>query len=148
MQLRLERMAEELEDLSKRGLFSRAELDSIVRNRREFEFRLKRPSPLKSDILAYIDYELNLDSLRQLRRRKILGQMKRNKKRNRKWKKSISDWAGVKRILGVFRMGTLRFKGDLELWFRYLEFCRERKDGRMKEVSSFFFLVFINSSII
>ncbi|KAF3325438.1 U3 small nucleolar RNA-associated protein 6 [Carex littledalei] len=133
VQLRLERMAEELEDLSKRGLFSRAELDSIVRNRREFEFRLKRPSPLKSDILAYIDYELNLDSLRQLRRRKILGQMKRNKKRNRKWKKSISDWAGVKRILGVFKMGTLRFKGDLELWFRYLEFCRERKDGRMKE---------------
>ncbi|KAF3327619.1 U3 small nucleolar RNA-associated protein 6 [Carex littledalei] len=114
VQLRLERMAEELEDLSKQGLFSRAELDSIVRNRREFEFCLKRPSPLKSDILAYIDYEQNLDLLRQLRRRTILGQMKRN----RKWKKSISDWAKVKRILGVFKMGTLRFKGDLELRFK------------------------------
>lgn len=138
MQLRLERMAEELEDLEKRGLFSRAELDSIVRHRREFEFRLKRRSPLKSDIMAYIEYELNLDALRQLRRRKILGQMKRNKKKIRKWKKSISDWAGVKRILGIYGMATLRFKGDLELWFKYLEFCRERKHGRMKEVNIIF----------
>jgi U3 small nucleolar RNA-associated protein 6 len=134
VQLRLERMAEELEDLEKRGLFSRAELDSIVRHRREFEFRLKRPSPLKSDIIAYIDYELNLDALRQLRRKKILGQMKRNKNRSRRWNKSISDWAGVKRILGIYKMATLRFKGDLDLWFKYLEFCREKKHGRMKEV--------------
>lgn len=138
VQLRLERMAEELEDLEKRGLFSRAELDSVVRHRREFEFRMKRPSPLKSDILAYIDYERNLDALRQLRRRKILGQMKRSKSRSRKWKKSISDWAGINRILQIYKMATLKFKGDLELWFKYLEFCREKKHGRMKEVCFFF----------
>lgn len=45
----------------------------------------------------------------------------------------MSDVAGVLRILDVYRMAVMRFKGDLELWFRYLEFCREKRHGRMKK---------------
>lgn len=148
VQYRLERMTDELDDLERRGLFSRPEIAEIVRRRRDFEYRLKRPSPLKQDFLAYIDYEKQLDALRNLRKRAIIGELikeeqareenegadEHKKKKSKKWKKSISDIAGVLRILDIYRMATVRYKADLDLWFKYLEFCREKRHGRMKQV--------------
>ncbi|XP_060175737.1 uncharacterized protein LOC132606313 [Lycium barbarum] len=128
VQYKLERMLPELDDLEKRALFSRHEISEIVKQRRKFEYRLKRPSPLKQDFLAYIDYEKGLDSLRQLRKKVMM-----KKTGDRKLKKSVSDYAGVSRIIEIYRLATSRFKGDIELWFQYLEFCRERRNGRMKK---------------
>lgn len=128
VQCKLERMLPELDDLERRGLFSRQEIAEIVKQRRKFEYRLKRPSPLKQDFVSYIDYEKSLDSLRLLRKK---AQMK--KTGDRKLKKSVSDYAGVSRIIEIYRLATNRFKGDVELWFQYLEFCRERRNGRMKK---------------
>ncbi|KAJ4731505.1 U3 small nucleolar RNA-associated protein 6-like protein [Rhynchospora pubera] len=121
VQVRLERMAEEVEDLERRGLFSRAELDSIVRRRRDFEFRIKRPSPLKSDFLAYLHYERSLEALRRLRLRKS----KSNKTKTKSKSKTKSSWAGVQRILTLYESASGRFKGDLSLCFSYLQFCRQ-----------------------
>lgn len=137
VQYRLERMVQELDDLERRGLFSRAEISEIVKQRRKFEYRLKRPSPLKQDYLAYIDYETRLDELRLLRRKAAAREMRR--KGNRKLKKSVSDFAGVARIVEIYRLATNRFKGDVELWLRYLEYCRERRNGRMKKVCGCFY---------
>ncbi|RZS07160.1 hypothetical protein BHM03_00037947 [Ensete ventricosum] len=129
VQYRLERMTDELDDLERRGLFSRPEIAEIVRRRRDFEYRLKRPSPLKQDFLAYIDYEKQLDALRNLRKRAIIGELikeeqareekegadehkmkkKKKKKKSKKWKKSISDIAGVLRILDIYRLATVRY---------------------------------------
>ncbi|KAG9159627.1 hypothetical protein Leryth_013598 [Lithospermum erythrorhizon] len=124
VQFKLERMLNELDDLEKRGLFSRREIAEIVKQRRKFEYRLKRPSPLKPDFLAYIEYEKRLDDLRLLRKK--LGTSKFNNK-------SLSDFASVSRIVDIYRLATTRFKGDLHLWFQYLEFCRQRRHGRMKK---------------
>ena len=154
MQYRLERMSDELDDLERRGLFTSAELAEVVRRRRDFEFRLRRHSPRKDDFLDYIAYLLRVDALRDLRKRAIIratpnparskddhdnddGRVedgKKRKRRKKKWAKSISDFAGVLRVLDVYRMATVRFKGDLDLWFRYLEFCRQKGHGRMKQV--------------
>lgn len=150
VQYRLERMSDELDDLELRGLFTRAELAEVVRRRRDFEFRLRRHSPRKADFLDYIAYLLRVDALRDLRKRAIIRATpnhthsdedndtnedgKKRKKRKKKWAKSISDFAGVLRVLDVYRMATVRFKGDLDLWFRYLEFCRQKGHGRMKQV--------------
>ncbi|KAJ0982963.1 hypothetical protein J5N97_011218 [Dioscorea zingiberensis] len=138
VQYRMERMTEELDDLERRGLFSSAEIADIVRHRRDFEYRLKRPSPLKQDFLLYIDYERRLDALRDLRKRAIIGRLVEEekatgKKGEKKWKKSVSDLAGVLRILDIYSKAVVRFKGDLDLWFQYLEFCRERRHGRMRQ---------------
>ncbi|XP_020590803.1 U3 small nucleolar RNA-associated protein 6 homolog [Phalaenopsis equestris] len=138
---RLERMANELDDLERRGLLERDKISEIVKQRREFEYRLQRPSPLKQDFLAYIEYEKKLEAYRKLRKRMIVRQMQEEadeeegekKKRRKKWKKSFSDYAGVLRILDLYRMAVMRYKGDLGLWFQYLEFCKERRHGRMKE---------------
>lgn len=132
MQYKLERMVNELEDLESRGIFSRGEIAEIVKQRRKFEYRLKRPSPLKQDYLAYIDYEKSLDALRLLRRKAVARQLK--EKGNKKTKKSVSDFAGISRIIEIYRLATNRFKGDIQLWFKFLEFCRERRNGHMKKV--------------
>lgn len=129
VQFKLERMLNELDDLERRGLFSRREIAEIVKKRRKFEYRLKRPSPLKEDFLAYIDYEKQLDALRILRKKAF-----ERKSGGKKSKKSISDYSGVSRILDIYRLATNRFKGDIDLWFQYLEFCRARGHGRMKKV--------------
>ncbi|PWA65497.1 hypothetical protein CTI12_AA332780 [Artemisia annua] len=129
VQYKLERMTTELDDLEKRHIFTRQEISEIVKQRRKFEYRLKRPSPLKQDYLAYIEYENSLDKLRVLRKKGLMrngvGEVK---------KKSVSDYAGVSRIMEIYRLATNRFKGDVELWFRYLEFCRDKRNGHMKKV--------------
>lgn len=139
MQYRLERMVDELDDLERRGLFTRREIAEIVKQRRKFEYRLKRPSPLKQDYLAYIEYETQLDSLRRLRKKSVARELKNQgvvvvDKKKKKWKKSVSDYAGVVRIVDIYRLAVMRYKGDVDLWFRYLEFCRQRRHGRMKKV--------------
>ena len=133
VQLRLERMLSDLDDLEKRGLFTRAEIGEIVKQRRKFEYRLQRPSPLKQDFLEYIDYEKHLDRLRLLRKKAISRDLK--DKGNKKIKKSRSDVAGVRWIIELYRMATARFKGDLQLWFQYLDFLKDRKNGGMKRVN-------------
>ncbi|XP_078428629.1 U3 small nucleolar RNA-associated-like protein [Wolffia australiana] len=143
VQFRLERMVDELEDLVSRGLFSRSEIAEIVNRRRDFEYRLKRPRPLKQDFLHYIDYETKIDALRNIRKGKIIGELRRQQEKSggdgeraggKLWKKSVSDFSGVARILDIYRLAVVRHKGDLDLWFRYLEFCRDRKHGRMKQL--------------
>lgn len=129
-------MVDELDDLERRGIFTRDEISEIVKQRRKFEYRLKRPSPLKQDFIAYIDYESRLDELRRLRRKAVAIQSGDEEKKKKK-KKSISDYAGVAKIVEIYRLATRRFKGDISLWFKYLEFCRQKRNGRMKKVRSF-----------
>ena len=130
-------MTDELADLERRGLFTHREISEIVKQRRKFEYRLKRPSPLKQDFLAYIEYETQLDSLRRLRKKSLARELRNQgiDNKRKKTKKSISDFAGVARIVEIYRLAVMRYKGDIDLWFRYLEFCRERRHGRMKKVT-------------
>lgn len=141
MQYRLERMVDELDDLEQRGLFNRREIAEIVKQRRKFEYRLKRPCPLKQDFLAYIEYETQLDALRELRKKSVAREFR--KQGNKKLKKSKSDVAGLLRIMEIYELALKRYKGDIDLWFRYLEFCRIRENGRMKTVLN---LVLLNYS--
>ncbi|GAU18402.1 hypothetical protein TSUD_202910 [Trifolium subterraneum] len=131
VQYKLERMVDELEDLEQRGLFNRREIAEIVKQRRKYEYRLKRPCPLKQDFIAYIDYETQLDTLRRLRKKSVARELK--KQGNKNVKKSKSDLAGLIRIINIYELALKRYKGDIDLWFRYLEFCRARKNGRMKK---------------
>lgn len=133
VQYKLERMLDELDDLEQRGLFSRREIAEIVKQRRKFEYRLKRPCPLKQDFLSYVEYETQLDALRRLRKKSAARELK--KQGNKNLRKSKSDVAGLLRIIDIYELALKRYKGDIDLWFRYLEFCRQRKNGRMKKVT-------------
>ena len=146
VQYKLERMVPELDDLERRGFFTRREIAEIVKQRRKFEFRLVRPSPLKPDYLAYIDYEKSVDALRLLRKKAMLRKLSKESEdgegtvRKPKMKQSVSDFSMISRIVDIYRQATNRFKGDIQLWFQYLEFCRQRRNGHMKKVCSIHFL--------
>ena len=47
----LEEMIPELEDFQRRGYFSRAEIQQIVKKRTDFEYNLKRRAAIKADYL-------------------------------------------------------------------------------------------------
>ena len=49
----MEEMLPELEDFEKKGYFSREEIKQIVKQRENFEYLLKRKSPLRRDFLRY-----------------------------------------------------------------------------------------------
>ena len=134
-------MFDEFEDLQQRGLFNKREITEIVKQRRKFEYRLKRPCPLKADFVAYIDYETQLDSLRRLRKKSVARELK--KQGNMNLKKSKSDFAGLIRIIDTYELALKRYKGDIQLWFRYLEFCRINKNGRMKKVTFFLHCIIV-----
>ncbi|KAI5072003.1 hypothetical protein GOP47_0012109 [Adiantum capillus-veneris] len=127
----LERMLPELDDLKERGLFSDAEVKEIAKRRREFEFRLERRSKMKEDYLNYIKYELQLEKLRLLRKKSLVREMQSSKQR---WQPSLCDRASAMRIMLIYQRAVTRFKGDLDLWVQYLEYCKSQGTRRMQKV--------------
>ncbi len=131
MQYQLERMLPELEDLESRKLFSRSEIKEIVRKRRDFEYMLKRPSTLKRDYLRYVQYETELEDVRRARKKVISHSLL---SKGEKWRGSLCDRASAMRIMFIYERAVTRFKGDLDLWFRFLEYCRAQGSRRFQKV--------------
>lgn len=115
-------MLPEVEDLERRGLFTRAETRALIQRRREFEYRLRRRAALLEDFQSCIHYEKQLEALRQLRKKALVRKLKR--KKGEVWKPSLSDHAGVKRVFFLYNRATRKFRGNLDLWMEYLDFCR------------------------
>jgi len=85
---------------------------AIAAKRRDFEFLLRRRTARKSDFLRYITHELNLEELRRLRKNKA-GLSK----------STPSDHAGKQLVHFIFERALRKFRGDLELWLQYLDYC-------------------------
>ena len=68
----------------------------------------------------YIAYETELEQLRQLRKqsRGIVG------------KKTLADYALVRRCHFIFERASRKFPGDRRLWMRWLAFCRDSDTPR------------------
>ncbi|KAL3678909.1 hypothetical protein R1sor_021865 [Riccia sorocarpa] len=127
----LERMLPELDDLEKRGLFERHEIREIVRKRRDFEYLLKRPFPIKGDFIRYIEFEQNLESLRKLRKGALIRDLK-----GVKWKASLSDYASSTHIMHIYDRAVKKFKGDTDMWLQYLEYCKAEAPRRFQKVAT------------
>ena len=121
----IERTVPELEDLKIRGLFNGDEIRSIVKTRTDFEYRINARAPDKMDYLRYIKYEHTLDSLRKKRKQRIAPD----------GAKSISDFAGEKRIHFIFSRALKKFQGDLTLWDDYIDFAmRGTASSRLSKI--------------
>jgi len=108
----MERMVPELEDLVEKNILSKVEVRSVIKRRRAFEYRLKNRAVDKMDYLNYISYEMNFETLRR-ERKKRLGIKKA----------SASDYAGMRRIHSIFTRALKKFKFDIRLWLQYADFC-------------------------
>eukprot|EP00163_Fabomonas_tropica_P021663 TRINITY_DN3779_c0_g1_i2.p1 TRINITY_DN3779_c0_g1~~TRINITY_DN3779_c0_g1_i2.p1 ORF type:complete len:140 (-),score=23.01 TRINITY_DN3779_c0_g1_i2:45-464(-) len=104
VQALMEGMVPELEDLRKYKIFNKEEIRQIVKKRRDYEYRLKRRAAKKEDFLMYAQYEMNLEKLRRIRKKR-LGIFR---------KKGPSEFAGVRRIHFIFDRGLRKFKSDMK----------------------------------
>ncbi|XP_038063545.1 U3 small nucleolar RNA-associated protein 6 homolog [Patiria miniata] len=111
----LEETLLELEQLERVGLFTKAEIKTIVKKRTSFEYRLVRLKKDKQDFLRYIQYEINLLSLIR-KRRERMGYF---------FKKDEIEYAIIKRIQKLFRRACTMFCDDQKLWFSHMQFCKK-----------------------
>ncbi|KAH0366266.1 hypothetical protein KCU65_g5449, partial [Aureobasidium melanogenum] len=108
----MEQLVPELQEYERKKIFTREEITSIARKRSEFEHLLNTPgAATAADYARYALYEMNLDSLR--------------KKRSKRMGVKATAFAGQKKIFFVLERGVRRFQGDMGLWMQYLEFCRK-----------------------
>ncbi|KAJ2713716.1 U3 snoRNP protein [Coemansia spiralis] len=119
VQYHLEKMVEELEDLERRGLFSKDELRMVVKRRTKFEYNLRRRRVQRADFLRYIEYELNVDALRR-QRKKRQGQ-------HQGGKATVSDYSVTQRVISIFERALVRHPEDAELWLEYMAFVKARR---------------------
>lgn len=93
---------------------------------------MHKRSPEITDYMRYVEYEIQLDRLRRLRKKELgkcnclCGSDKAGIRR----KNAQSDHAGVKRVFFIFDRAVKRFPGDVKLWLQYVEFCKMSKSYR------------------
>lgn len=113
----IEGSVKELKDLKQRGIFEQGELSHIMKRRTEYEHRLLSRKVKHEDFLAYAKFEMQVDRLRMLRIKRLrLGT-----------RKSISDWAGSRRINFILERGTKRFPANLKLWMALIEYAHKQQ---------------------
>ena len=115
----LEQSVPELQELAHKKIFTCDEINSIIKKRSDFEHILNARGSQPSDYARYAEYEMNLESLRR-KRVKRLGVKSTNH-------------TGQRRIFFVLERATNKFPGDVGLWMQYLAFAR--KQGASKKVS-------------
>jgi U3 small nucleolar RNA-associated protein 6 len=109
----LELMLPELEELERSGIFSPQEIKEIVRRRRGMEYKLQRRPVRREDFLRAITYELNLDRLRKVRKKRLGVTSARRD----------ADYGIQDRVHSLFKRAVKRFKADVRLWLQYIDFC-------------------------
>jgi len=92
------------------------EISSIAAKRSDFEHLLNARGSQPSDYARYVEYEMNLDSLRR-------------KRVKRKGLKATAH-TGTRRIFFILDRGTRKFHGDVGLWMQYLEFARKERANK------------------
>jgi U3 small nucleolar RNA-associated protein 6 len=93
-----------------------------MKKRSDFEHKLNARGSQPSDYARYVEYEMNLDTLRR-KREKRLGI-------------KGSTHSGQRRIFFILERATRKFHGDLSLWMQYIEYAR--KERAHKKLSKIF----------
>lgn len=113
----MEQSVPELQEWSRRKIFTQPEITAIASKRSDFEHLINlagAATPI--DYARYATYEMNLDALR--------------KKRCKRLQVKSTGYSGQKKISFILERGLRRFQGDMSLWMQYLSFCRSAKANK------------------
>ena len=131
----MESMVPELDALHERGLFTKQELQEVVKPRTACEYAIRRPGgkTTAADFIRYVEYEGKLEELRKLRMKtpRALEAAKNDKIRRRT--KGRAEFCIVRRMHFIFTRAINKFSGDVRVWKAYFEFCK--KQGGSKTFS-------------
>lgn len=114
-----EQSVPELQDFARKKIFTTEEIASITKKRSDFEHILNARGSKPQDYARYTEYEMNLESLRR-KRVKRLGV-------------KVSNHTGQRRIFFILDRATKKFPGDVGLWMQYITLAQ--KQGSNKKVS-------------
>lgn len=89
------------------------EIKSIAKKRSDFEHKLNARGSRPSDYVRYVEYEMNLDSLRHRRTQRL--QVKHH------------DYVSQRRMFFIFDRATRKFHGDMGLWMQYIGYARSQR---------------------
>ncbi|KAL8711099.1 MAG: hypothetical protein Q9220_004480 [cf. Caloplaca sp. 1 TL-2023] len=92
------------------------EIHSIAKKRSGFEHKLNARGSTVSDYARYAEYEMNLDTLRQTRAKRLGIKSK--------------SYLGQRRVFFILDRATRKFHGDAALWLQYLTFARKQKANK------------------
>ena len=112
----LEQSVPELHELAAKKIFSREEINSITKKRSDFEHKLNARGSRPSDYARYAEYEMNLETLRR-KRVKRLGV-------------KTTNHTGERRIFFVLDRATKKFQGDIALWMQYVNYARKQRSNK------------------
>lgn len=97
-------------------MLRKKEITSIAKKRSDFEHNINARGSQPSDFARYAEYEMNLESLRR--------------KRVKRMRIKASTHTGQRRIFFVLERATKKFHGDIGLWMQYIEFARKQKSNK------------------
>jgi U3 small nucleolar RNA-associated protein 6 len=112
----LEQQVPELQEYERKQIFTREEISAIAKKRSDFEHILNARGSKASDYVRYATYEMNLDSLR--------------KKRCKRLGVKATAHGGQRTIFFILDRATKKFPGDLGLWVQYVQFCQKEKASK------------------
>ncbi|KAI5306215.1 U3 snoRNP protein [Ascosphaera pollenicola] len=109
----LEQQVPELKEFERKKIFTKDEIHSITTKRSSFEHKINAAGPTPADFARYAEYEMNLDTLR-LKRVKRLGI-------------KAPTYTGQRRVMFILDRAVRKLPGDLALWMQYIEYARRCK---------------------
>lgn len=135
---RLEWVADALDDLKRRGLFSRSKNAEIVGRRRDLYYRLKHLIPaearyyrlhfgMRGGPTAFATSGSVPSWARSSKRNKPRRRARGSARITRRSGRSTSPISLGLEDLGWLLDGHVRYKADLELWFEYIDHRRKKK---------------------
>lgn len=97
---------------------------------------LQRHESRRLDYMRYVEYELNLESLRALRTKRIEGGSNSNqrnkKKKSRKGKAATADFCCVRLVRWIFDRAVMKFPGDVDIWLHYIDFAARQGQSKVR----------------
>lgn len=100
---------------------------------------LRRHEARRLDYMRYVEYELNLESLRALRTRRVEGgagaggnQQRNKKKKTKKGKAATADFCCVRLVRWIFDRAVMKFPGDVDIWLHYIDFAARQGQSKVR----------------
>lgn len=115
----IEQTVPELQEWLRKEIFSKTEITQINSRRTRFEHLVNSREATPSIYARYASYEMNIDSLRRKRIKRLGVKMPLH--------------TGQRRIYFILDRATKKFHGDLGLWMQYIEYARKCKANKKTE---------------
>jgi len=130
----LDKLALFFKELEDSELFSKDEVKSIVKKVTDFEYTIARAELTSGEYFDYLNYEINLDKLFNIRLKKLLANHnnflpKSEHDRMKNMQKNI-----IKQINYIFERGCRRFPQDESLFGSHISFLKEKQSYNLLDL--------------